>query len=295
MEVYYGQYLTALKHDDKLAAEQLRQRIIQDFPDTDYAKIVAQADYFERLKQMQQEQDSVYEATYNAYKAHNYTVVKASKRFAEDHYSLSKLMPRFLFLNAVAVAKTENQQAFIAELEDLVARYPESEMGAMAKDMLALMNQGEESKTGDSESSLLDKRAQIQQEEDSVGAEKTFSAERRQRSYLLITIDQNEQNLNELLYEVALFNFSQFLVKDFDLKLLPVFSSDKSALQVSGLDSYDEAVWYSGNLTNNPDLQQVFRRLDAQLIRITEENYAILGSKHTLEDYRLFQQKNGLE
>ena len=76
-------------------------------------------------------------------------------------------MNRLPYRNAVAVAKTNGQDAFIAELRDLVERYPDSELGTMAKDFLALMNQGAESQKGGTTSSLADKRTEeSKQEED---------------------------------------------------------------------------------------------------------------------------------
>lgn len=294
-EVYYGQYLSALKHSDNLTAGKVRQIILTDYPQSDYAKIVSDPNYFDKLKKMQYEQDSVYQATYNAYKAHEYNKVKANKVYAEENFPLSKHIPRFLFLNAVAVAKTENQDAFVASLKDLVARYPESPMGSMAKDMLALMNQGEESQKGDSNSSLLDKRQDIQQQEDTVSTEKQFSSERKQSAYVLIVINQNEQDLNDLLFQVALFNFSQFLIKDFDLKQVPMFTLSKSALQISGMDSYDEALWYKNTILANTELSALFKKLDAQIVCITDENLTLLNQGYTLEQYRVFQQENHLE
>ena len=95
-------------------------------------------DSFERLRRMAAEQDSLYEGTYKAFAAGQFATVKQNKQYAEANYPLSPLMPRFLFLNAVSVARTEGQAAFAEALRDMVSHYPESELGAMAKDMLAI-------------------------------------------------------------------------------------------------------------------------------------------------------------
>lgn len=285
VDLYYMQYLTALKNNDMLKAEQYRQQIIAAFPESNEAYIVSQPDYFQRLQRMAQEQDSLYEHTYQAYTQNNFTAVKTNKLYAEENYPLSPLMPRFLFLNAIAVAKTDGQPAFIVQLQEMVARYPESELAAMAKDMLALMGQGAESQQGEV-ASLKERRAQ--QSTDSVAADSVavqFSTERNLPAMVLLVMENDEQKANQLLYEVALFNFSQFMIKDFDLKLLPTFEANTSALQIAGFEKMDEAEWYINLLQKNATIFQFMQANNVQVVAITEENFKLLSTHFSLQDY----------
>ena len=285
VDLYYMQYLTALKNNDMLKAEQYRQQIIAAFPESNEAYIVSQPDYFQRLQRMAQEQDSLYEHTYQAYTQNNFAAVKTNKLYAEENYPLSPLMPRFLFLNAIAVAKTDGQPAFIVQLQEMVARYPESELAAMAKDMLALMGQGAESQQGEV-ASLKERRAQ--QSTDSVAADSVavqFSTERNLPAMVLLVMENDEQKTNQLLYEVALFNFSQFMIKDFDLKLLPTFEVTTSALQIAGFEKMDEAEWYINLLQKNTTILQFLQANNVQVVAITEENFKLLNTHFSLQDY----------
>ena len=293
LNLYFDRYLACLKKDDQPCCTDCKQKIMSMYPQSEQAKIVSNPQYFDGLKKMLQEQDSVYEATYKAYLQNDYAQVKANKHYAEENYPLSRLMPRFMFLNAIAVAKTENQEAFIEELRELVTRYPTSEVGAMAKDMLAMMNQGLESQKGGDNSSLLAGRQNLSalQETDSTLIDKTFSADRHNEAVVLLLIEHNENKLNELLYQVALYNFSQFMIKDFDLKQIPTFNHVYSALQISGFDSLDEAEWYSGMLHENSDIDGFLRQNNVKIVEITKENQELLGSKYTLEEYLDFAAK----
>ena len=285
VDLYYMQYLTALKNNDMLKAEQYRQQIIATFPESNEAYIVSQPDYFQRLQRMAQEQDSLYEHTYQAYTQNNFAAVKTNKLYAEENYPLSPLMPRFLFLNAIAVAKTDGQPAFIVQLQEMVARYPESELAAMAKDMLALMGQGAESQQGEV-ASLKERRAQ--QSTDSVAADSVavqFSTERNLPAMVLLVMENDEPKANQLLYEVALFNFSQFMIKDFDLKLLPTFEANTSALQIAGFEKMDEAEWYINLLQKNTTILQFLQANNVQVVAITEENFKLLNTHFSLQDY----------
>ena len=225
---------------------------------------------------MLDEQDSLYAATYTAYMKGEYTTVKTNKQYALTEYPQSRLMPRFLFLNAVSVARTEGQEAFVKELQALVADYGTTELGTMAKDMLAMMGQGMESQKGGATGDLAELRGQSEQTEESedAAAAKEWSEDRKQPSVvLLIMPTAEEEALNELLYEVALFNFSQFLIRDFDLQKMPVFG-EGCALRISGFADMDEAEWWVDLIQKNPEMQQTLE--DIKIKAVTEVNLPLL-------------------
>ena len=216
--------------------------------------------YIAKMQRMLAEQDSLYAATYGAYTKGEYALVKANKQYADTAFPQSALMPRFLFLNAVSVARTEGQEAFVAELQELVARYGETEMGAMAKDMLAMMGQGMESQQGGATGSLAELREQTEEQpQEETNEEQQWSEDRKQPSVVLLILPkEDEQALNDLLYEVALFNFSQFLIRDFDLQKMPVFG-EGCALRVSGFADMDEAEWWMDLVAKNGQMQEALR------------------------------------
>lgn len=267
LDTYYGYYLYALRYNQQDQAAQWRQKITTHYPTSTQAQIVAQPDYFDKLKRMAQEQDSLYALTYTAYARAQYDIVKTNTQYAEREYPLSPLMPRFLFLNAISVARTEGQEAFIASLQHIVANHGSSEMGAMAKDMLAMMGQGMESQQGTSTSSLADKRGQVtEQTPDTTDNTLQWSEERDQPSIVLLRLpNTDEQALNDLLYEVALFNFSQFLIRDFDMQAMPIVG-EGSALRVSGFQNMDEAEWWIGLIKKNAEMQTILQSITIQAL-----------------------------
>ena len=234
--------------------------------------------YIARMQRMLAEQDSLYAATYQAYSQGQYALVKTNTQYAQQQYPQSQLMPRFLFLNAVAVARTEGQDAFVAQLQNLVDNYGSSELGAMAKDMLAMMGQGRQSQTGGGTSSLAELRGQVEQttQDSAQTAAQQWSEDRKQPSVaLLILPTADEQALNELQFEVALFNFSQFLIRDFELQKMPVYG-EGCALRVSGFADLDEAEWWVNLIRQNTDMQPILQNI--QIKAVTEVNLPLLNT-----------------
>ena len=291
VDLYYMQYLTALKTNNTTQAEEYRLAIIQLFPNSNEAFIVSQPNYFDKLRRMSQEQDSLYALTYNAYCQSQFELVKTNKIYAETNYPLSPLMPRFMFLNAIATAKTEGQNAFITQLQDMVSKYPDNELAAMAKDMLALMGQGAESQDGEM-ASLQSKRHIDNNDFNEDSIEIQFDATSNTPSLVLLLIQQDEKQLNQLLYDIALFNFSQFMIKDFDLNQVLNFSNTQSAISISGFEKMEEAQWYIDLLYKNPEIYQQITNNNIQIIKITTTNYDLIGKQFTIEDYIEWQKNN---
>ena len=233
-------------------------------------------EYIAHMLRMLSEQDSLYSATYKAYTKGQYATVKTNKQYAQTQFPQSRLMPRFLFLNAVAVARTEGQDAFVTELQELVANYGDTELGSMAKDMLAMLGQGMESQKGGATSDLAELRGQSDKEEEAEAgdAAQQWSDDRKQPSVvLLIMKTADEEALNELLYEVALFNFSQFLIRDFDLQKLPVWG-EGCAVRISGFADLDEAEWWVDLVQKNEEMQVVLAGIEIK--SVTEVNLPLL-------------------
>jgi hypothetical protein len=234
--------------------------------------------YIARMRRMLDEQDSLYAVTYDAYTHGRYAEVKSQitnhkSQIINDKWSLA---PRFLFLNAVSLARTEGQTAFVAQLQELVELYGSTELGAMAKDMLAMMGQGMESQKGGATGNLAELREQTEEpsQEEQQQEEQQWSEDRKQPSVALLILPKaDEEALNELQYEVALFNFSQFLIRDFDLQKMPVFG-EGCALRVSGFADMDEAEWWIDLIQKNADMQRVL--VGIEIKPVTEINLPLL-------------------
>ena len=234
--------------------------------------------YIARMQRMLAAQDSLFIVTYDAYAHGRYAEVKSivtnyKSQITNDHWSLA---PRFLFLNAIAVARTEGQEPFVAALQELVDNYGSSELGAMAKDMLAMMGQGMESQKGGSTGDLAELRNQTEAPDaaDDEASKQEWSDDRKQPSVVVLILPTNdEQALNELQYEIALFNFSQFLIRDFDLQKMPVWG-EVAALRISGFTDLDEAEWWIGLLQQNEEMQSVLQGI--QIKAVTEVNLPLV-------------------
>lgn len=285
---YYCCYRIAEKQGDKARADQYRDKLTAQYADSKYAKILAQPDFRASLEKMQSVQDSLYEQTYAAFLKGSFDTVKANTAFMEKNYPVSSLMPKFLLLNSLSIGKTASKDTFAAALNNLLERYPSSDVSSMAKDILALINQGNTPEQGSSTGSLMALREEIQKteaEENGIVLQDGFVVSYDSPYIFMLLTDTTKVNKNKLLFYTASYNFTKFLVKDFDLDV------KKGILYVSGLDNYDEAMWYINGFIEDKEIQSLLKGSDYKYLLITPENLQLIGTKFTVEDYEDFFKK----
>ena len=284
-DAYYCCYRIAGKQKDDALSDKYRSSLIAEYPQSKYAKILSNPDFREKLVRMQEEQDSLYEQTYAAYLKGDFETVKQQTKYMETNYPVSSLMPKFLLLNSLSIGKTMGKDTFAAALNNLLERYPSSDVSSMAKDILALINQGNIPSEGTNVGSLLALREEAQKEEAAemgVVSNKGFTVSYQTPYLFNLLTDTAKVDQNKLLYETAMYNFTKFLIKDFDISI------KSGILSVSGLDNYDEALWYINGIIADEGIQKLLSGTEYKYLLITPENLDLIGKGYTLEQYEQF-------
>lgn len=288
METLYQRFLIAAKQGDKETEEKYRRQILSRYPQSNYAQMLFEPNFVDRMIKMYQEQDSLYNQTYTAYTQSDFNTVFANTAVVKKNYPVSNLMPKFEFLNALSIGKTQKSDLFKNSLDTLVARHPQSDVSAMAKDILALMKQGNIAQLGKTHGTLLAKRAEETATTTEDQDPNTFSASKDGPHRLMFVGNLNDSLYNKLLYNIAMFNFSRFMIKDFDFETGKV-GNEERALSVTGLESFDEVLWYEKTILEDKELNGLIHSLDIKLIPISDDNLKKLFALFTLDEYSNFE------
>lgn len=290
LEGYYSSYRVCGKLEDKEGQEAYRQKIVTEYPESKYAAVLSQPDYLERTKEMLAMQDSLYADTYAAYSKGEFNRVFANYDNMAKNYSMSSLMPKFAFLNALSIGKTQAEEPFYQALTELVEKYPQSDVTPMSKDILALMSQGREAQQGSTHGSILEKREELAQEEmvDEELKNATFSADKKTTHYLLLIPRNESVNINALLYDLAAFNFTKFMIKDYDLAKRSVGGLTYISITT---ESYEETEWYERTMLAEPTLQGKITLDQVERVIISEDNLKLIEQGKTWEEYKLWNKE----
>ncbi|MCM1355373.1 MAG: hypothetical protein NC212_03100 [Staphylococcus sp.] len=223
LDIYYNEYLMNVRRDRPVEAERYRQLILTEFPESDYGKAMADPNYIENLRTMFARQEALYEKAYEAYLSDdNASVHKAYEQMTAD-FPLSPLMPKFMFLHALAFVTDEKPEEFNATLKEMLERYPNTDMTPMASAYLKGMAQGRELRKGggsNMRSMLWDIR--LTNDSTALGSDANieFVLAPEEPHYLVLLFSTENISPNRLLYDVARHNFTTYVVRDFDLEVM---------------------------------------------------------------------------
>lgn len=286
-DAYFLLFQMYKKKSDQSNADFYRMQLVQKFPESSYAKVLRDPDYENNIRRMNAMQDSLYASSYRAYKNGAYDSVFSNYNYIKEKYPLSSLMPKFMFINALGKGKSGNTDDFKSGLEKLVAEYPQSDVSTMSKSFLALLAQGKQVQIGDDRNSILAKRNALVK--DSLAPDTLKFSDDVHEQYLLVYMVPKAINMNGLQFAVASYNFTGFLVKDFDLQV-EKYNADTTFLSISALDNFDEAQWYLSGIQQDKDVSQYVDN-GCRSFLISVPNYDLMRKGRTISEYQTFYNK----
>ena len=112
----------------------------------------------------------------------------------------------------------------------------------------------------------------------------TLSAERNQEFLFILVYQPDSINENQLLYEMARYNFTNFLVRNFEIQT----DGDASLRRMifSGFLNYDEALQYARQLYADKVMTEKLK--PCRSLIISSVNLSLLGSQFSYDDYEQF-------
>lgn len=294
LEVYYNMYLMAVRDNDALQAARWRDRILEDFPDSPYGIAMKDPDYFSKLREMHLRQEELYQEVYDAYLADSNEKVHRLTAEMEKEFPLSPIMPKFVFIDALSYVTDNQPDKFKERLEYLLDKWPQTDMTDMAGSMLKNLNSGRTLQGGGSNvrGMLWDTRlttdtlASIADD----GQPADFERDPSKPQFLVLAFPIDSVSPNQLLYEVARFNFSSFVVKDFDLEQMRF--GGIGLLIVKGFANLRELEHYRSVLAASQ-----YRLPEAvRPIMISQANFELLLRQgRSFEDYFRFEEESSRE
>lgn len=221
LDTYYNIYLMYMRRGDKSRAEQYRQLILSDFSESPYGVALRDPDYIENLKQMDARQQQLYDRAYDDYLNNRNEAVHEARQEMERLYPMSKIMPKFMFIDALAYVTERQPDKFNATLREMLERYPDTDITPIAAAWLKGMAQGRQLQSGSAgnmRGMIWDMRLGNVSDSTAVDGPLDFDLNPDTTQLLVMVFDAAEVPTNQLLFEIARHNFKSFVVKDFDLE-----------------------------------------------------------------------------
>ncbi len=284
LDTYYNMYLLYYRNGQYSDAERYRQLILSNFADSKYGKAMEDPNYLENLKRMNLVQEALYDQAYTAYLNNDNATVHQAYVEMMKTYPLSKIMPKFMFIDALAYVTERNPEMFKKTIKEMLERYPETDITPTASAFVKQLNQGRKINGGSGNTRGMLWSIRLSNDSASAGEGREFTPfkEGKNKPQLFVLVFSTDSvSPNKLLYEVAKHNFNSFLMRDFDLEQMTF--GNLGLIVVKGFPNYREVEIYRDKWEK--DEEKVVPS-QAHYVIISDENFNLLLSEgRTFEEY----------
>ena len=287
-ELYYNMFQLYARQGRETEAEDYRKRLVDGYPDNEHAKLVADPDFEFKGRYGKQVEDSLYTAAYESYEAGDFDQVIAGNTYAEREYPKGANRARFLFIDAMSKLEKGDRGQFMSAMKNIVQTYPQSTVSELAGLYVKGLQEGRILASGRMSSGDIWSRRMGMALADSTSADTVFKVDKNVNHLFVIAYEHDSIDENQLIFEVARYNFSNFAIRYFDLETLRGDGID--LLEVKSFLNYDEAYVYMHKLTNNEEMVKKLEGL--KMFIISEDNLKVLMNGKSFEEYFEFYDRN---
>lgn len=284
-------YLHTLHKNNQnhLLAEAYKNRIINEFPDSDFAKILLDPLYYQNIAERASLAERIYARAYEAFKNEQNQQVLNTIASTDTIKLTENLQAKFSFLNAITLGRMNQLGQMEKMLSDIITNHKDTELATVSQQILEMRR-----KSGEGFVSVDPVRAPGEGETTVGEAIKPspYKFNPNAVHFYVMIVNSSRVEMRTLRADISDFN-SEFYRLD-KLTVSNIFLDDKNQiLTISNFQGKDKGLIYretiktSGYLTN-------LNEGDYQDFVISVENYPIFYKDKNIALYLEFFEKNYL-
>jgi len=279
LDVYYYLYLSYSDLGNSSKAEYYKNRIIQEFPDSRFAKALQDPNYFASLKDENNSVELYYDNTYELFDNGEYVNVK--NRIAESETLFGKenvMKAKFGLLSAMVTGAEEGKKGYIKALQDVITRHPDTPQQIRAQEIMRFLK-------GDSDAFEVVEIKEV---------DNIFDLEENKLHYVAIVVYESD---NEKFTDakIAVSNFNKKYYRTKKLQISDIFLNRDEGSQIILIRKFKnmkESMDYYDTVEKNKVDYIKGTEVAFDVYPITQRNYRKIISERSASKYRVFFQKN---
>ena len=287
-DAYYHLYLLYSRERKPKMAQTYLQKLKAEYPESQWTTLLSDPYYAENAKRGVQIEDSLYTLTYQAFRDGEYDKVERNTQISRNRFPDGANRDKFLFIGGLSKLNDGDIKSCLADLKEVVSKYPDSRLSEMAGMIINGVDAGRRLYGGKFDLDDVWTRRSIELNDRDSTRQKGYSPERNASFVFLLAYNPDKTNENQLLFEMAKYNFTSYMARYFDINIEDLEGLHR--MQISGFNSYDEARQYANAVYQQPAIKRLLGNVRAYVI--SEPNLKLLGTSHTYEEYEKFYSKH---
>lgn len=281
LESWYYLYLGYLDLQQPQRAEEWKAKIINKYPSSNFARILKDPNYAAEFLNEERKLVRLYDDAYALFTQAKFAEALAMARTnSQTLLGQNPLKPKYALLIAMCLGNTSGKEAYVEELNKLIATYPESAEQTRAREILRLLG------------ATAGPSLPGQSEPEASGA---FTVNQQDLHYILIVFESAEVDINTAKNKVSDYNRTFHDLAR--LRISNVYLGQNNNIPVLVLRRFenqaDAMVYYNGISKNSSSFVDV-AAFPHKVYAISQSNYREVLKARQLEGYEVFFRDNYL-
>ena len=282
LDAWYYLYLAHGNEGNTAQEKKYFDLIVKNYPNTTYARVLTDPNYLEAAKEEGNKLGNYYEKTYAQFQNKEYEkVIKEVDQASEQFGPTNIMMAKFALLKAMSVGNVKGKDDYVAQLKEVIAKYPNSPEETRAREILRLL--GDKSVTVQPKTDMASNSAKSGD----------FKVEPDGLHYVAVVItNKNDQKITAA--KSALADFNKEFFKNDNLRLSNIFlnnDTDKPIIVIRKFSNQKKAMIYVKAANDSQD-DFLTTKMEYVVYPLTQSNYRSVLRNRSFDGYDAFFKEN---
>lgn len=315
VQAFYQLYLIYSKQGNTPQANYYRDMVLMGFPDSDYANLIRDREFYKEIIRRSQQAQTDYAAIYRSYQLGRYNDVVIGVDRALLLYKEEPLAGKYKYWKGMALLRSQQRDAATAIFMGIVNDYADtSKIVELAQAQLDLIKRGssindntEEEITSEDEKNARSRydnrpaRLEDQPSRNVTGSEEELPAEslvyryrENMQHYVIVVINDKKIVATQLQYKIGDFNKGNYANAGYRASPL-MFTDSTQMITIHRFNNAQQAFDYSIHLQLPGGPLSQYNANDYVVFAISTQNYTTFYNRKNIPAYTTFYQRYYLE
>jgi tetratricopeptide (TPR) repeat protein len=275
---FYYLYKVHEELGDRENMEYYKNLIISRFPESDYAKVLEDPEYYKKMSEEKSKVDKLYEEAYQAYQDSRYYMAIAKSDLALNTYGDTiPLAPKFEFVRALSLGRVDVLDTLVYSLKHVITAYPNSEVKTMAQGILMNIIKDHPEYAD----SVFMAPGQVVEEPS------PYNFRAGGQHMFMIVVKSKGVRLNPLKVKISDFNLKYYSLENLSINSI-VLDRNHYMVTVGNFNNSQKALKYKRAIEASEYVYSDLNPKDYQNFIISTENYPTFFKEKVIEEYEEF-------
>ncbi len=253
-------------------AEYYKNQVVQRYPNTQFAGILSNPNYFRELQEQEDSIERLYQETFALYQNNRFAEVLRNADYAIQSFPQATQIPQFMLIRAISINQLGDATKFRLQLSEIIEKFPGTAVQESSKELLTMLD--------------LD-RPYIAQQLMAEKAREMYSETRTGKHFVVFAVINDQAVINQLVFNLINFNIDYFNRLNLQITTED-FTAEEKLLKIVEFSDLKRASDYYVAAITNPEIRKDIPEGTFRLFFISENNLTVMQKDKSFEKYLRF-------